>query len=273
MNNNLKASVIILDYHKADKVCLNVESLLKQEVTFEYEVIVIDNSTDRPNAEKLKGLSEHNNVTVTINKTNTGYIKGNNLGASKASGEYLFIVNPDILWGKQTNLQQMVDYMESHESIGILGPKQLNENDGSIAMTVRAFPRFFLQIARRTRLRNLPFLKKLVAHDEMQHLDHTKTQAVDWLQSSFWVLPKSLWDSFGGLNNDYFIFMADPDMCFKVWQKGYEVVYHPEIEVYADGKRASEGSGIDIFKKWILRQHLKDSLRYCMNHLFKKNPR
>lgn len=273
MNQQLKASVIILDYFKADKVLENVESLLAQEVDFEYEVIIIDNSVNEANAQKLIKLNENPKVSVIINRENTGYINGNNLGASKASGKYLLIVNPDIQWGESSNFQQLIDYMEKNDSIGILGPKQINETDGEIAMTVRAFPRFFTQIARRTRLRHLPVIKKLVAYDEMQHLDHEITQSVDWLQSSFWVLPKALWDSFGGLNTDYFIFMADPDMCFKVWQKGYRVAYYPKVSVFADGKRASEGSGMDIFKKWILRQHLKDSLKYCFNHFLKKNPR
>ncbi|MBU0728016.1 glycosyltransferase family 2 protein [Patescibacteria group bacterium] len=268
-----KASIIILDYKKSKRVCENVESIFRQEVNFPIEIIIIDNSCNHENAEKLTCLKQYRNVQLHINAENVGYIRGNNQGAKLARGEYLLIVNPDIVWRKKDTLQKMIDYMDRNSDVGILGPKQINDGDGSIAMTVRAFPRFLLQVARRTFLRHLPIINRLVAHDEMQHLDYDKTQEVDWLQSSFWVIRKDLWDSFGGLNHDYFIFMSDPDMCFKVWKKGYKVIYYPEATVYADGIRLSGGGFLTYFQKWTLRQHVKDSLKYMRNHLFKGNPR
>ncbi|MDH5597017.1 MAG: glycosyltransferase [Candidatus Peregrinibacteria bacterium] len=267
------ASIVILDFLKSKRVCENVESILKQEVDFPVDIIVVDNSVNEENAEKLLELKKYPNVTVKINKENVGYIKGNNEGAKSATGKYLLIVNPDIVWRERDTLQKLVDHMEKNEQIGILAPRQINDDSGEVAMTVRAFPKFFLQIARRTNLRKLPLIRKWVAYDEMRHLDYDITQEVDWIQSSFWVIKKSLWDSFRGLNPDYFIFMSDPDLCFRVWEKGYKVVYYPKTTVYADGIRASQGGIRDYFKKWTLRQHVKDSLKYSVNHLFKGNPR
>ncbi len=268
-----KASIIILDYKKSKRVCENVESIQKQIVSCPFEVIIVDNSCDFENAEKLTCLKQYENVQLHINAGNVGYIKGNNQGAKLANGEYLLIVNPDIVWRHDDTLQKMIDYMDSNPDIGILGPKQINDGDGSTAMTVRAFPKFFLQIARRTFFRKLPVIRDWVAHDEMRHLNYDKIQEVDWLQSSFWIIRKELWDSFGGLNSDYFIFMSDPDLCFKIWKKGYKVVYYPDATVYADGIRLSSGGFMTYFQKWTLRQHVKDSLRYMWNHLFSRNPR
>ncbi|MFH0837673.1 MAG: glycosyltransferase family 2 protein [Patescibacteria group bacterium] len=270
---NKSASIVILDFLKSKRVCENVESILAQETDFPVEIIIIDNSVSEDNAGKLLELTRYPNVSVQINKENIGYIRGNNEGAKRAKGRYLLIVNPDIVWREKDTLQKLINYMEAHEEAGILAPRQINERDGKVAMTVRAFPRFFLQIARRTWLRKLPLIGKWVAYDEMQHLDYSLTQEVDWIQSSFWVIRKSLWNSFGGLNPDYFIFMSDPDLCFKVWEKGYKVVYYPKATVYADGIRASEGGFGAFFTKWPMRQHVRDSLKYCRSHLFKGNPR
>ncbi len=269
----ITASIIILDFKKSKRVCENVESIERQKVPFPFEIIIIDNSNDIANAEKLKTLEKFENVRVHINPKNVGYIRGNNQGASMAQGKYLLIVNPDIIWRNDDTLQRLVDHMEANPDIGVLGPKQINDGDGSIAMTVRAFPRFFLQIARRTWLRKLPIIRDRVAYDEMQHLDYSKTQEVDWLQSSFWIIRKDIWDSFGGLDPAYFIFMSDPDLCFKTWEKGYKVIYYPEVTVYADGIRLSQGGFSAYFKKWTLRQHVRDSLKYCWSHLFRGNPR
>ncbi len=270
---NRSASIVILDFLKSKRVIQNVESIIDQEVNFPVDIIVVDNSVNEDNAKKLLELSRYPNVRLVINKKNVGYIQGNNQGAKHATGKYLLIVNPDIVWREKDTLQKMVDYMEKREEIGILAPRQINDSNGKIAMTVRAFPKFFLQVARRTSIRKLPLIKKWVAYDEMQHLDYELTQEVDWVQSSFWVIRKELWHSFRGLNPDYFIFMSDPDLCFKVWEKGYKVVYYPRATVYADGIRLSKGGFKTFFKKWTLRQHVKDSLKYSWNHMLKGNPR
>lgn len=267
-----KVSTIIVDFKKADRVIKNVESLASQDVNFEIEVILVDNSCDPENTEKLKTLKTYQGVRLLVSDKNVGYIRANNLGAKLAQGEYLLILNPDITWQKTDTLQKLVDFMDKYPKIGIAGPKQINEGDRSVAMTVRAFPRLPLQIARRTFLRHIPGLKRLVEYDEMRHLNYNETQTVDWLQSSFWIVRKKLWDELGGLSKDYFLFMSDPDFCYRTWEKGFEVVYCPETEVMADGLRASEGGFKEFFKKWTLRQHVKEAFLYSLKHFGKGNP-
>jgi GT2 family glycosyltransferase len=269
----VKASIIILDYLKSKRVVENVKSILQQKVSFSYEIIVVDNSANPLNAEKLKPLKKLSNVKVYINEENMGYPKGNNQGVARSKGEYLLIVNPDIVWKNKNTFQKLIDHMEAHPEIGVLGPKQINDGDGSIAMTVRRFPRLCLQIARRTKLRRLPIIRSLVARDECRDLNYLKTQSVDWLQSSFWVTRRSLWHKLGGLDTRYRIFMSDPDFCWKVWKSGHQVIYYPEVQVHADGLRASAGGVKEFFEKWILRQHFKDAVKYRMTHFLKRNPR
>lgn len=268
-----KASIIILDFLKAKRVCENVESLLTQKTNFTFEIVVVDNSNNTDNANQLRTLEKHENVKVIINESNLGYIKGNNLGVENSSGEFLFIVNPDIVSRHEDTLQKMVDYMQAHPETGVLGPRQINDTDQSIAMTVRAFPKLRLQIARRTKLRELPIINQMVAFDEMRHLDYKKTQSVDWIQSSFWLTTRSLWDKIGGLDERFFIFMSDPDYCFQCWLKGKQVTYYPEAIVYADGKRASAGGIKKFFKSWVMQQHLKDALKYQWKYFLKGSPK
>ncbi len=269
---NPKVSIIIVDFKKADRVIRNVESLAAQDVNFEIEVILVDNSCDPENAEKLKSLKAYQGVRLFVSEKNVGYIKANNLGAKVAQGEYLLIVNPDILWPAPNTLQKLVDFMDQYPRIGICGPKQINEGDQSVAMTVRAWPRLPLQIARRTWLRQVPGIRGLVEYDEMKHLNYSETQTVDWLQSSCWIVRKELWDKLGGLSRDYFLFMSDPDLCFRTWEAGFEVVYYPDVSVLADGQRASAGGVQDFFKKWPLRQHAKEAIHYSLKHFGRGNP-
>jgi len=245
---------------------------MKQKVDFDIQIIIADNSNNAENRKNLETLKKYKNITLIFNKTNLGYTKAHNVAAKKATGDYIFIVNPDILIKDQGTLQKLVDFMERHKDIAILGPKQIDDDVNKVAMTVRAFPKLSLQFARRTSLRNWPLIKKWVAYDEMRHLDYNKTQDVEWLQSSFIVVRRNFWEEVGGLEEKYFLFMSDPEICWQAWKRKKRVVYYPEVKVYADGIRCSAGGIKTFFKKWTMQQHLKDSFKYRLRHIFKGNP-
>ena len=268
-----RLTIVVLDYMKAKRVVENVNLLEKQKTNFSSKIIVIDNSCNQENADVLrKNLGERGHIDLVINDKNLGYIKAHNEVHDKMVGDYLLILNPDILLKDGDVLQKMVDYLDENKEVGLIGPKQVNDN-GEIAMTVRGWPKFYLQVARRTFLRNLPVLKQLVERDEMKYLDYNKIQDVDWLQSSCVMVRKKLWDDIGGLDETYFLFMSDPEICFQIWSRCFRVVYYPEVKVFADGKRVSAGGFEQFFKSWILRQHVKDSLNYRLKHFLKANPR
>jgi N-acetylglucosaminyl-diphospho-decaprenol L-rhamnosyltransferase len=269
---NYKATILILDYMKGRQVVENVKTLNRQLTDFNFKILIIDNSCNQENAKILSRLLSENNIDLIINNVNLGYTKAHNSVKHLIEGDYVFIVNPDIEWREKDALKKMISYMEENKEIGVLGPKQIEKN-GQAAMTIRAFPKIYLQIARRTFLKKLPILKKKVQYDEMRHLDYSKTQDVDWLQSSCVVLKKSFWDKIGGLNEDYFLFMSDVEICYKAWEAGIRVVYYPEARVWADGKRVSDGGFFMFLKSWVLRQHAKDSIKYRIRHFCKKNPR
>lgn len=269
-----RATIVVLNYQKAGRTVESIKSVISQKIDFCYKIFVIENTAHKKEEGELiqKELGVFDNVEIIINKTNIGYSRGNNIIRGREEGDYIFVVNPDIIFREKDSLQKIVDYMDANQDIAILGPQQVNDN-GSIAMNVRAFSKFYLQVARRTFLRNLPILKEKVAYDEMRHLDYSKIQDVDWLQSSCFVVRRDFWDKVGGLDERYFLFMTDTQMCFDAWKMGYRVVYYPEVKVYADGKRVSEGGFLKFFSSWALRWHVLDALRYQINNFGLENPR
>ncbi len=272
-SEKFKLTVLVSNYSKALRVVKNVEFLLQQKSDFAFKIFVTDTSCNQEQRTILKkGLQKYAKVELIINQSNLGYAKGHNVIKGQEVGDYILVVNPDVLFKNKDTINKLVTFMDNHPKVAIMGPKQIND-DGKIAMSVRAFPKFYIQIARRTFLRHLFFLKKKIAYDEMYHLDHSKTQTVDWLQSSCVIIRRDFWGKVGGFNEDYFLFMADTEMCLKAWEMNYQVVYYPQACVYADGKRLSAGGFLKFFQSWIIRQHVKDSLKYMAKHFYQSNPR
>jgi N-acetylglucosaminyl-diphospho-decaprenol L-rhamnosyltransferase len=268
MTNNVRLTIIIVDFFKAKRVVENVRSILSQHCDFDFKIVVVDNSAERKNRSILKQLDDCKRVRLIFNNKNRGYTAACNQAAKNAQGNYFFLVNPDIRWTDRKILQKTVDFMNSNQDVGILGPRQVND-DGSTPQIVRKFPSLPVMAARWTPLRKLPLVSRLVSAYEMSDFDYHKPQCVDWIQSSFLVIRKDFWQKTGGLDEGYFLFMSDPDICFKAWESGMKVFYFPGVTVAADGKRCSTGESLNLFKNPPLRHHIRDAVRYQIRYLFK----
>ncbi len=267
-----KLTIIILDYLKAKYVVENVKTLMSQDINFDYKIIVIDNSCNKKNEAFLKKNLNYPNLELIINKENLGYTKAHNKISNKISGQYILLLNPNIIWKDEKALYRMLTFLEKHEKVWIVGPKQIKDN-WSIKTTVRGFPKLYRQVSRRTFLRHVPFLKQSVEYDEMKHLDLTKAQDVDWIESSCLLIRKNIWDEIWWLDESYFVFMSDVELCFQAWKKWYEVAYFPQAQVYSNENKNELKGFWEFFRKKLLRTHLKDALKYKINHIGEKNPK
>lgn len=259
-------SFIILDYLKADKVIENVKSLLSQKFNYPIEIIIGDNSESLKNFNILKkNIEILNNKNIKLIKfdKNIGYSKANNYLSSLSKGKYLCILNPDIKWEYKNSLNKIHNYLKNNE-LGILAPFQI-EDDYKKALHVRRFPSLFVQIIRRTFLRNL-FIKK-VNNYEMLDLDISKIQKVDWVQSSCIFISKENWSKVKGFNESYFLFMADTQICKDLWIMGKPTIFFPDVKVLSDGIRCSRGGLFSLFYSKTIWIHLKDSIVYFFKNL------
>jgi len=268
MAKKILISVVIVDFFKAERVVNNVERILTQQGNFDTEVIIIDNSMDSGNQQILSKYQNCENVTLIFNQHNNGYTRGSNQGAELCKGDYLLFVNPDIEWKSASILADIVAIYKRDSAVGIVGTRQLND-DGSTPDTVRRFPNLAGQVVRRTSLRHWPLLKGIAEYYEYVEFDYFKPANVDWLQSSFMAISREVWDKIGGFDNRYFIFMADPDICYKCWELGYKVHYESEIVVGADGLRCSDGGFKDVFTNRVLRFHIRDAFIYHFQYFLK----
>jgi GT2 family glycosyltransferase len=289
---------VLLNYKKAQQVLINIEGIFAQSGDFIKKIVIVDNSCSaeqkkilEQGVEKLQKKIENtsHSLQLKIAEKNLGYTKGNNWGmkqldisqkntskknhTNNSANEYICILNPDIVWTEKDTLKKLIQHFQENPQLGICAPKQINLQNNTREISVRKFPHFWLQIVRRIFLRNIPPFKKWVDEDEMRDLDPNITQEVDWVQSSFLLIRKDLWSNIGGFDEDYFLFMADTQLCIDAWRRGFAVQFFANAQVGADGIRCSEGGMKKFFTSWTLRQHFIDALKYARKNFWKKNPR
>lgn len=249
--------VSIVDYFKAPRVVLAIAAIPEQVSGVHLHISVLDNSCSSANFQVLMDRVNRKDVTLIQAQRNTGYVTGINLSVDW-SADYIVLLNPDVILAEADVLGETARFLDRNVDVGIVGIRQVDD-DGSLTEVARKFPTFFSQIKRRVRFADEEgALRPFVGLSE----EGDEAASVDWLQSSFWMVRGSVWRALGGLDERFFLFMADPDFCRRALKVGYRTVILRGYHGRADGIRASAGGVFSVLTRRTLRIHIIDMLRY-----------
>jgi GT2 family glycosyltransferase len=213
---NPRVSIVIPIWNKWQYTynCLN--SLLENGSSVSYEVIVVDNaSTD----ETPKMLKKVNNIMVSTNKKNEGFVKACNIGASKARGKYVLFLNNDTQVTKGW-LSSMVSLAENDKKVGAVGAKLIFQ-DGRLQEAGGIVWNDSKHIAWNYGRSNDP-----------QNYEHNYVKEVDYSSGACLLVKKDLFDKVGGFSMEYApAYCEDADLAFSLRKLGYKMMYQPKAEI------------------------------------------
>lgn len=262
-------SIIILQHNTPDHIERNLTALKAAELPENTEIIVVDNGGKGANAKVPKEAYTGLDVKF-FEMPNLGFPKGNNFGLSKTEAKNYAFINPDIIVRPDT-IKVLLDYLKANPEVGIAVP-QLIYPDGVIQDSFRTFPRLPNLVIKR-----IPWLRKLFPGQMRNYLmwdkDPEVTEPVDWAVGAFTVVTKECMDALEQHDETYFLFMSDVGISREAWDKGYATHYVPTAKATHNDKRLSAGSPMDVFRKKIIRLHIKDAIRYFRKYLFKPLPK
>jgi len=263
-------SIIIVNYKSRTKLINCLASLSQADFGgLSQEIIVVDNNS----GDELGDLSAPL-IKLIQSPKNRGMGGGNNLGLEAASGEYIFILNPDtVITGRAIPI--LLDYLRMHPETGLIGPKLLN-SDGSLQYSCSRFPSFFIPVLRRTFLGD--YFKAIRDGFMMTTANHNQVQDVDWLMGSALMFKKKIALPGGGVfqprfDERYFMYFEDIDLARQMVARGLKVVYNPEAFIIHDHQRESAKHPwyIALFKDKITWVHIASWLKYFMKWGLKNN--
>ena len=214
----MEISVLIVNHKADDYVRRSIAALPSACGKYEYETIVMDNSPE-PNP-----ISEADCWEPIENR---GFGNGCNLAAKKATGELLLFLNPDSECAP-LSVEKAADCLLREEKAGLVGLKILLPDGSFEGGALRGYP---------TPLRSLCYflgLEKLFPRNRvcggyhMSWLDRDVSHEVDCVSGSFMLLRRSLFEELGGFDESFFMYGEDMDLCLRVHEAGYKVLYCAE---------------------------------------------
>ncbi|GAB5563388.1 MAG: hypothetical protein Wins2KO_04510 [Winogradskyella sp.] len=248
--SNPQISIIIVNFNGLQFLKNCLDSIEKTLINVSYEIILVDNaSTDG----SVNFINQYylSKITLIKSEENLGFGKGNNLGVRSAKGEFLLLLNNDTILHSDLDvvLQKFVD-----KKVGAVGIKMLGKN-GEYRLSAGYFP----SVLRLLRLKSLyktdqGFNNALFKKDLYE---------VDWIEASFLLVRRKTWDHILGFDEDYFMYVEDIDICKKIKNKGFKILYLTQFNFTHYG-------GYSESREHLLKQGL---LLYVKKHfgLFSKN--
>lgn len=253
-------SIIVINYKNPPLLRLCLSSLKRvMSANFKHEILVVDIASSPETRNIIKDFPE---AKLLEFKNNIGYTKGANEGVKASSGNYVLILNPDIV-PMARSIEILTSHLATNTDVGIVGPRLLNF-DGSTQNSCFRYYTPLTILCRRSPLGHTSFGKKVLNKFIMANKNLNEPTEVDWLMGSAVMVSRKAIDKVGLMDEKFFLYMSDVDWARRFWENGFKVVYYPESEMYHYHKRESAGRfGIlDVFLNKQSKLHLIDAIRY-----------
>lgn len=142
-----------------------------------------------------------------------------------------------------------LDWLDRHPEYAVLTINMLNAEGVSKACT-GTFP---------SPLRLILLRSMLTAPEQFGRDD---SYEVDWVQGSFLLIPREQWRAVGGLDERYFMYVEDVDLCKRVRDRGLKCAYLPLIHYihfggYSSARFSDQARSLGIY----VSQHMRGARR------------
>lgn len=222
----MQLSIIIVNWNTKDllKDCLG--SIYQNPLQGEFEVFVVDNASFDRSPEMVE--KEFSQVKLIRNKKNLGFAKANNQGIKSSYGDYILLLNSDTLIPPHS-LGKMIDCMNNHPRVGILGPELVDEKGEIIQMSWG----WSLSICRE--ILQKFFTPRRVQKNQISHALtlrlQQKERKVPIVAGASMLIRRKMLDEIGLLDENLVLYLEEPDICLRAWNAGWQVVFNPKIKI------------------------------------------
>jgi N-acetylglucosaminyl-diphospho-decaprenol L-rhamnosyltransferase len=255
MSKHTKLIIVILNYLDTQVTldCLHSLAPCKLWGSNEARVVIWENGTGPEAVALLQDCIQQNQweswVELLVSPVNLGFTGGNNRVIERAlqndsPPDYFLLLNSDTLVTEQS-LRSLIDFMDTHPGAGICG-SQLFSESGEVQASPFRFPGFASELDNGLRL---GLASRLLVRWNVVMPTPQQPCAVDWVSGASMLLRRQMLEQIGLLDEGFFTYFEDVDLCKRAQLKGWQVWYVPESQVVH-----LEGASSGIVRRIIKRR-------------------
>lgn len=227
-------SVLIVNYN-AGRFLAECLASIRTQTCCSYEIIVVDNASTDGSVAMVR--HRFPDVTVVENARNVGFAAANNQASRLAGGRYLFLLNPDTLM-LPAAIDRLVEFMDTNPAVGVCGPRTL-DGEGEAEPSFFSFPTFWNFFW--TNLRYTPLRPVALQYSPLHVYSWGENQRRDgdWVHGCSLLIRADLYRRLGGLDEAFFMYFEEIELCHRVREAGYTIAYVPQATIVHYGGGSS----------------------------------
>jgi GT2 family glycosyltransferase len=190
------------------------------------DVIVADNESIDGTRELVEEEFPDARVVTCENR---GFAHANNRGFMATDARYVLFLNPDteILRG---TFGELVGAMDKRPAVGLVGVKQVGA-DGKLHPTIRRFPNAIRALGEALGSERWPVHPAWAGERELDFEVYERELPCDWTSGSFMLARREALLAAGLLDERFFIYGEEPDLCLRISKAGWETFHFPRMTI------------------------------------------
>lgn len=209
-------SIIAVNYNGKDYIEDFCNSILNTNIDdFTCEIIIVDNLSKDDSVNFL----EANYPKIKVIKNNIkNYAKAINLGIKNAKGQYIAILNSDIVV-ENNWLKGLVDIIDQDEKIGVVQSKMLFSDEEMIESAgVEDAEDFYFSD---------------IGFGDRNFAKYNEIRELDYFAGASFLLKRKCADEVGRFDEDFLMYMENVDYSIRCKDLGWKIIYSPNSVVYS----------------------------------------
>ena len=216
-------SAVLVSYNVRELLLRCIASLRADGVR---DIVVVDNASKDDSVEALRTLEPE--VRLEALDHNLGFGGGVNRAVTRTTTDYVLVTTPDVVV-EPGSTKALIAVLDDHPDVGLVAPR-IETPDRALYPSVRRFPSL-VDAAGHAFLHFLwpanPFSRRY----KMSDWDHRSAADVDWVAGTHFLVRREAWDAVGGFDEQFFMFVEDVDLCWRLHRAGWRIRYEPSSTV------------------------------------------
>jgi N-acetylglucosaminyl-diphospho-decaprenol L-rhamnosyltransferase len=222
LGHDAQWAAVVVNYESGSLLTSCVRSLVTDTSAGVPELVVIDNgSSDGSVAALTRAIPTTRVITP---RANVGYPAGANRGVACTHAPIVAVCNPDVEVSPGTAAALLARF-DAEADLAAVGPAIRNP-DGSQYPSARVVPSVRDAIGHALLGVVRPGNRYTRRYRQLD-VDPSKPRDVDWFSGAAVWIRRSAFESVGGFDEGFFMYMEDVDLCWRLRQLGWRVAYEP----------------------------------------------
>ncbi|MDB5158192.1 MAG: wbbL 2 [Mucilaginibacter sp.] len=222
MSDYPKVAIVILNWNGLKHLRRFLPSVVSSEWP-NLDIVVGDNASTDGSVEFIR--DEYPTIRLIQNDANYGFTGGYNRVLAQVEADYYILLNSDVEVSPGW-IAPVITLMESDPLIAVAAPKikAFNQQDsfehaGAAGGFIDSF--------------GYPFCRgRIVNETEQDTGQYEQSGEVFWASGASMFIKKKYWDEAEGFDEQFFAHMEEIDLCWRLKNNGYKVMYCAQSEIF-----------------------------------------